>query len=248
MRVVAASFVALALLVARAPEARAIAPDIVPVESPAPDAPLKEIGRIRVTTSLCRALVSAAAEAVAIEAENDRRLAIAETTLQTIDLDRNELSKYTGVREITKQYLALRDAALSGNHRMREFREQAKTASTLEQRDRFITFANALDGALRRQRLLADDIGTLVAYLDAHDPLPPDQHEKLVFNALLAQNDVRLSTQPFDARVVGPFASTSDSLSMTARKAGRAIAQRAEAIGSDEETAAARIEPAFERC
>ncbi len=254
MRVVAAALAVLAIGIGSGREARAM----VPEPSPSPesraagsrviDAPLKEIGRIRVTTPLCKALVGTAARAVAIETENDRRLAIAETTLSTIDLDRNELLKYQGVREITKQYVDLRTSALAGNQLMRDFREQAKAAPTFEQRDSLKTFADALDGALRRQRLLADDIGRLVAYLDAHPPISRDDREELIFDALRAQNTVRLSREIFDTRIVGPFADVPDSLSNAARRAGIEIARGATLIDTDESAAAKRIEPAFLRC
>ena len=216
--------------------------------SNADGSPLKEIGRIRVTTPLCKVLVFAAAEAVAIETENDRRITTAVSTLQTIDLDRNELAKYQGVREITKQYAELLRSSLAGNQIMREFRQQAKTAATLEQRENFKSFADALDGALRRQRLLADDIGRLTAYLDAHPPITTADHTTLVFNALLAENDLRLSRQIFDARVDGPLANLPESLSTTAKSVGFEIARRAEPIDADERAASARIDPAFSRC
>lgn len=254
MRVVAAALAVLAIGIGSGREARAMVPEPSPspesraAGSSAIDAPLKEIGRIRVTTPLCKALVGTAARAVAIETENDRRLAIAETTLSTIDLDRNELLKYQGVREITKQYVDLRTSALAGNQLMRDFREQAKAAPTFEQRDSLKTFADALDGALRRQRLLADDIGRLVAYLDAHPPISRDDREELIFDALRAQNTVRLSREIFDARIVGPFADVPDSLSNAARRAGIEIARGATLIDTDESAAAKRIEPAFLRC
>ena len=210
--------------------------------------PLKEIGRIRVTTLLCKALVGSAVQAVAIETENDRRLMIAENTLKSIDLDRNELAKYQGVREITEQYVDLRKSALAGNQLMRDFREQAKAVTSPEQRENLESFASALDGALRRQRVLADDMGRLVAYLDAHPPISKDDHEALVFKALLTQGDLRLSRQIFDPRVDGPLAVVPDSLSTTAKTAGNEITRRAEPIGGDEDTAAARIETAFSGC
>ena len=260
MRVVAAALAVLAIATASGGDACAIVPEPSPIVSPLPwpessaagssanGASLKEIGRIRVTTPLCKALVVTAAQTVAIETENDRRLAIAETTLRRIDLDRNELLKYQGVREITKQYVDLRTSALAGNQLMREFSEQAKAAPTFEQRDSLKTFADALDGALRRQRLLADDIGRLVAYLDAHPPISRDDREALIFDALRAQNTVRLSREIFDARIVGPFADVPDSLSNTARRAGIEIARGATLIDTDESAAAKRIEPAFSRC
>jgi hypothetical protein len=263
MRVVAAVLAILAILaigIGSRLEARAIVPEPSPIASPLPSpesratgpsatgAPLKEIGRIRVSTPLCKALVGTAARAVAIETENDRRLAIAETTLQTTDLDRNELVKYQGVREITKQYVDLRTSALAGKQLMRDFREQAKTAATVEQRESLKIFADALDGALRRQRVLADDMGRLVAYLDAHPPISKEDHDALVFNALLTQSDLRLSRQIFDPRNDGPLAVVPDSLSTTAKNAGIEIARRAEPIGNDEDAAAARIDPAFSGC
>ena len=254
MRVVTAALAVLAIGIASGREARAIVPESSPspesraAGSSATSAPLKEIGRIRVTTPLCKALVGTAAQAVAIETENDRRLAIAETTLQTIDLDRNELLKYQGVREITRQYVDLRKSALAGHQLMRDFREQVKTAPNAEQRDNLKTFADALDGALRRQRALADDMGRLVAFLDAHPPISKEDHDALVFNALITQGDRRLSRQIFDPRVDGPLAVVPDSLSTTAKVAGIEITRRAEPIGSDEDAAAARIETAFSGC
>ena len=260
MRVVAAALIVLALTLASGFEARAITPTSAPIGTPppsaitnvaapgVPSAALKEIGHIRVTTTLCKALVGEAARAVEIETENDGRLTMAERTLQTIDLDRNELVKYQGVREITRQYVDLRKSALAGNQIMRDFREQAKTAATVEHRENLKIFADALDGALRRQRVLADDMGRLVAYLDAHPPINKEDHEALVFHALLTENDLRLSRQIFDPRNDGPLAVIPDSLSTTAKSAGVEIAHRAEPIGEDEDAAATRIEQAFAGC
>ena len=260
MRTVVAGLAVLAIVSASGRAASAIAPEPDLIARPSPSlqpsnatpkadgTALKEIGRIRVTTPLCKSLIGAAVGAVSIETENDRRITTAANTLQTIDLDRNELAKYQGVREITKQYTELRQASLAGNQLMRNFREQARTATTPEQRENFKTFADALDGALRRQRLIAEDIGRLTAYLDAHPPVTTADHTTLVFNALLAENELRLSRQIFDARVDGPLANVPESLSTTAKNVGIEIAHRAEPIDNDERAATARIDSAFSRC
>jgi len=217
--------------------------------SPAPkstERPLREIGRIRVTTPLCKALVGDAVRAIDIETENDRRLAVAETTLQTVDLDSNQIVKHRGVQDITRQFVALRAAAVEGNGVLRVFRERARAATTDDQRGNLKLFADALDGALHRQKTLADDIGRLIAYLDAHEPIDKDAHDAMIFNAFLLENDSRFQRSPFEGR--DPRAGVPEPLSTTSKNAATELAKRAEPIARDEDIAAARIEPAFAGC
>ena len=209
---------------------------------------LKEIGRIRVTTTLCKTLVVSAAHAVDIETQNNARLVDDEATLQTIDLDGSQILKARGVREITKRFVALRAAAVEGNVLMRGFRERAKTAIGDQQRADLLAFADALDGALHRQKILADDLGRFVAYLDAHEPIDKDTHDRQISNALLLQNDVRFPHTPFDVRDFGPTAGVPDPLSVTAKNASAELIKRSAPISIDEAAAALKIEPAFASC
>ena len=213
-----------------------------------PKSELKEIGRIRVTSALCKALVADAVHAVDIETQNDVRLLDAESTLQTIDLDGNQILKHRGVREITKRFVTLRAAAVEGNALMRDFRDRAKTATSDQQRADLLTFAEALDGALHRQKILADDLGRFVAYLDAHDPIDKDTHDRQIFNALLLENDARFPRTPFDVRDFGPTAGVPDPLSVTAKYASAELIKRSAPIAGDEDAAAQKIEPAFASC
>lgn len=209
---------------------------------------LKTIGRLRVTSTLCKALVADAVHAVDIETQNDARLVDAESTLAIVDLDSSQIVKYRGVRDITKRFVTLRAAAVEGNGLMRDFRERVKTATNAQQRTDLIAFADALDGALHRQKILADDLGRFVAYLDAHEPIDEDTHDRQIFNAILLQNDARFPHTPFDVRDFGPTASVPDPLSVTAKNASAALVTRSAPISGDEEAAAQKIESAFASC
>jgi hypothetical protein len=225
--------------------AQVASPSAAPASSAAP---LKEIGRVRVTTPFCRELLAKASGAIAIENDNDARLSAAFYTLAHVDLDSSPIAKHRGTVDLTERFVELRKAAVDGNEIMRDFRERAKGASDPSQRDALITFANALDGALHRQKTLADDLGRLIAYLDAHEPLSKEDHDELVFEAIRAQGDARSPLTAFDPRAFGPTAGVPDMLSTTAKNASVDLQQRAEPIAEDETTAAARIDPAFSRC
>lgn len=246
-----------AALLATATVAQSVAQAVTPpvpsstasaVPSTSVGAHLKEIGRIHVTTPLCKALVAGAVHAIDIETDNDGRLALAERTLATVDLDGNELLKHEGVVNLTQQFVALRAAAVEGNGIMRAFRAAAKTAPTDEQRANLRSFAEALDGALHRQKTLADDIGRLIAYLDAHPPIDKDAHDAMVFNAILEIGDSRFPRTTFDPRNDGPTGGVPEPLSVTAKSASAELVARAEPIGHDEDATAARMDPAFTGC
>ena len=222
------------------------------IPSPTPSstiAPLREIGRIHVTTPLCKSLVGDAVRAINIEAENNGRLTLAEHTLETVDLDSNQLVKHNAVANITRQYVTLRAAAVEGNGLMRDFLKNTKTVASEEQRANLTSFAEALDGALHRQKVLSDDLGRLIAYLDAHEPIDKDTHDSMIFHAIVEQNDRRFFHSIFDQRnYFGPAANVPDQLSTTARNAAEEIRTRAEPVETDEIAAATRIDPAFAGC
>ena len=230
--------------------AAVLPPNVVPSSMPSStNAPLREIGRIHVTTPLCKSLVGDAVRAINIETENNERLALAEHTLKSADLDSNQLVKHSVVADITRQYVTLRAAAVEGNGIMRDFLKITKTVASEEQRADLISFAEALDGALHRQKVLSDDLGRLIAYLDAHEPVDKDTHDSMIFHAIVEQNDRRLSHSIFDQRnYFGPAANVPDQLSTIAKNASEEIRTRAEPLESDEIAAATRIDPAFAGC
>ncbi len=92
----------------------ALAP-AAPMAAPSPTGqkPLTVIGRVRVTTTLCRALLGDARQAVQLETDNDGRVGSAVATLRTndLDLDSSMITKTRGAQELTRQFVALRAAA-----------------------------------------------------------------------------------------------------------------------------------------
>ncbi len=211
--------------------------------------PLRLIGHVRVTTPLCKVLLSDALQAVNLETDNDRRIADAVATLRGTDLDSSVVAKAHGSQELSRQYVALRTAAVNGNTLMRQFRDAAQKAPTAAQKADLLAFAQALDGALYRQKVLAGDLGGFVAYVDAHEPMTKDEHDDADFDAIAAENDARLSARtPFDPRDFGPTAAVPEPLSTVSKTAGDQLEHRALAIQTDESDAAAKIDPAFAGC
>jgi len=227
------------------------APSASPAVSPssAAEKPLPVIGRVRVTTPLCKTLLGDASVAVQIEAENDRRLGTAVATLKAEDLDSSALAKQHGIHELTRQFVTLRAAAVAGNDAMHSFRGLTKEEPSADQRAKLGAFADALDGALRRQRLLADRLGGLIAYLDAHEPMTKEEHDKATFDVIASENDSRLSARSaFDARDFGLTAAVPDQLSTVAKASAADIETRSLPLNRDEDDASAKIEPAFSGC
>lgn len=251
----------LLLWAAFAQAAAPVAPSDAPAPSNAPapapsvsapvggQGPLRTIGRVRVTTPLCTELLGEASRAVAIETENDGRIDIAIRALRSSDFDSSPLAKNRGTRDLARRAVDLRSAAVEGRSEMQRFRAAAKSASTATGRAKFAAFADALDGALARQRALADTLGRFVAYLDAHDPITNDEHDASVFAAIAAQNSAQQERQaPFDPRAFGPTAGLPPQLSSAAKSASAELERRALPLTTDESDAADKIDPAFDGC
>ena len=234
-------------------------------------APLREIGHVHAVTPLCRALVARAVDAVEVETANDRRLEDAETAMRTLDFDASPLTKYRSTRAIEERFIALRAASVGGIATMNAFRDDAKAATDDEQRRALASFADALAGAIYRQKVLADDLGRFVAYLDAHDAIDPETHDRMTFEAIASQNvlggpayvndnSLGASTaRDFGVAHAAPvrgatsgLASALDTvpspLSAVAKDGASEIAKRARPIADDERSASALIDPAFKGC
>ena len=240
--------------------------------APAPtEAPLREIVRVRAATPLCRSLAARAVDAVEVESANDRRLEDAELALRTLDFDANPLVKFRSTRAIDERYSALRAAAVSGIATMNAFRDEARTATDDAQRKSLTDFADVLAGAIYRQKVLADDLGKFVAYLDAHDSIDADTHDRMTFDAIVSQNvlggsayvnDTSLGAQTardFGVSRAAPVRGATTGLenvldtvptplSTVAKDGAAELAKRARPIADDERTASSLIDPAFKGC
>jgi hypothetical protein len=233
---------ALALLAPLTPALAAPAP------SPAPSPALREIEHLHATTPYCRALVTQAVSAIEIETANNARLVTLEDTMNSLDFDTSLLAKAKSNAEITRQYVALRAAAVEGNGLLKQFREQAKDAPTEDQRAALTAFVDALDGALHRQKQLADAVGRFVAYVDAHEPIDKATHDAMVDQAIRNMGNASIVYGPFDPRYFGPTEGIPEPLTTIAKDGAKELAHRALPIQNDENDAAQRMDPAFAHC
>jgi hypothetical protein len=204
---------------------------------------LREIGRVRATTTFCKAALEHAVSGIDIVLEDDSRLAEVEFHLRRIDLDSSDLAKYLNTGILNKRYVELRRAAVTGDGILKEFKADAARAPTNEQKVAMLSFADALDGALVRQKRLADAIGRVVAYFDSHNPIGAEEHDKMEFEAIESQNRADAPHPAEGAQALVP-----ETLSEIAKNAATELAQRQAPIEADENDAAQKIEPAFAGC
>jgi hypothetical protein len=204
----------LALLLAAAP-----APSPRPLEEP-----LREIGRVRVLTGVCGVQLARANQAIVSALHADTLLVLSTRRLREISFDYSVFSKSNGIREITKIFVDLRAEAKRGEGEVSSLRETIKVTTDPARAAELKSFADALAGALSRQRKLADNLGTLIAWLDAHDRIPVDETRGSIF---------------YDPP---------DSLSYRAKAAADEIDVRMVPLTQDEQKAADHAGPALDAC
>ncbi|HMD01512.1 MAG TPA: hypothetical protein VKG44_00980 [Candidatus Baltobacteraceae bacterium] len=207
------------------------------------DAPLREIGHVRATDPLCKSLVSHATAAVNVFLDDNLRIAQTVQLLRTIDLDSSPLAKSLGSRDMTRRYVTLRASAVQGVGEMKAFLDEAKTEPNESQRAELIAFANALEGAIYRQKKIAEDLSRFIAYVDSHDGLTSDEQEEARVALQAAQNDSRTFVDPFGWENDIP-----PQLSQRAKYGAEQLEQRSKPIASDAARAAAHVEGAFSGC
>ena len=228
-------FAAIALLAATAPS---------PSPAPSPtEAPLREIGRVHVTTPLCKTLATHAVVAANLALEDDRKITFTLGTLRGVDLDKNIIAKNRGTDQIRRRYAALRAGAVQAEGEMKKFREAVKEVTNAEQRAALETFANALDGALNRQKKLAEALGRYIAWLDAQEPLSDQQRSDIEKNILMNLGNANIAHNPF-----GDYNNMPETLSHASKRAADELEIRATLISRDEDAAADRIDMAFKGC
>ncbi|HXN77486.1 MAG TPA: hypothetical protein VN965_01785 [Candidatus Dormibacteraeota bacterium] len=218
-----------------------------PSPSPSPtasEAPLREIGRVHVTTPLCKTLATHAVVAADLALEDDRKIVFTVGTLRSVDFDKSIITKTRGTRELVRQFVALRAGAVQGEAEMKKFREALKEVTNDEQRAALEKFANALDGALYRQKKLAEDLGRYIAWLDAQgEPMTDQQRADIEKNIYMNQSNPNVRHNPF-----GDYNMVPETITHSAKRAADELVIRATLIDQDEDTAAERIDPAFKAC
>jgi len=117
--------------------------------------PLTEIGRVRALPA-CVPIVAHANGAITNALDNDRTLAIISTNLHNTDYDKlNFLQRRNAIDALMKQAEAMRVASSAGDGEVKKLREYAKTSPDPKRQEELKTFADALGGALARQKKAA---------------------------------------------------------------------------------------------
>ncbi|HYW53301.1 MAG TPA: hypothetical protein VE826_04975 [Dongiaceae bacterium] len=123
--------------------------------SAAKPTPLTEIGRVRALPA-CVPIVAHANGAITQALDNDRTLAIISTNLHATDFDKlNVLQRRNAIDALMKQAEAMRVASSAGDAEVKKLREYAKASPDPKRKEELKTFADALGGALYRQKKAA---------------------------------------------------------------------------------------------
>lgn len=135
------------------------ATDPAPAASSAPrPTPLQEIGRVRALPA-CVPIVAHANGAITQALDNDRTLAIMSTNLHNTDFDKlNSIQRRNAIEAVMKQATALRENSSAGDVEVKKLREYATNSPDPVRKLELKTFADALGGALYRQKKAAVEV------------------------------------------------------------------------------------------
>jgi hypothetical protein len=222
----------------------AAAPTPAPPQSVASPAakPLQEIGRVRARSPFCTQAIGHADAAISTALENDARIALTISNLKTVDLDSSMVKKSNGTAEMLKQYTALRASATYGEGQIKLLRTDAAAATDPDEKAELKEFADALGGALERQKKMAEELSRTIAYVDAHATIDDNTKAQFLFDIQWAQTAYG---SPFhgDPRDWVPA-----SLSDVAKSAAVRLTEQQTSVATDEGTAAGHVDPAFKTC
>jgi hypothetical protein len=117
--------------------------------------PLTEIGRVRALPA-CVPIVAHANGAITQALENDRTLAIITTNLHNTDFDKlNFMQRRNAIEALMKQAEEIRKASSAGDAEVKRLREYAVNSADPQRKEELKTFADALGGAIYRQKKAA---------------------------------------------------------------------------------------------
>ena len=144
----------------------ALAGDPTPAPDTAPPTPLREIGRVR-SLSACATIVVHANSAIDDALSNDQDLAVAVNHLRTTDIDgANAAERRKRLADLMSFAVRIRTSSSAGDAEVRRLRDMAAAEKDPERKAELKAFADALGGALFRQKLAADDLAKAVTNMD----------------------------------------------------------------------------------
>jgi hypothetical protein len=205
-------------------------------------APLKEIGHVKATTAFCQAIIDHAVKAVTLGIDNDRRIEVVQQTMRSSDFDSSLLSKNRALLDLTNQNGPLTEQAVAAEKAAKALRVDAEKAPTPEEAKELNAFADALDGALHRQRTIARDVASMIAIFNMHPNVTKDERDEAVVNEQLKDGyRGNVAYTSADDRVM-PL------LTKIAKDGADDIVTRQGGITHDELQAADLVEPVFGGC
>jgi hypothetical protein len=204
--------------------------------------PLREIGHVKATTPFCQAIIDHATKAVTLGIDNDHKIGVVVQTMRSSDFDTSLLSKNNALHELGLQYAPLTEQAVAAEKAAKALRVDAQQAPTPEEAKELTAFADALDGALHRQRTIARDLASMIAIFNMHPNVTPMEREEAVMNEQLNENyRGNITYLPAEKRVM-PLLST------IANNGADDFVYREEGVVHDERAAADLVEPVFGGC
>jgi hypothetical protein len=189
------------------PLVMALAADPTPAPSvSAPSTPpptrLQEIGRTR-ALPVCSNIVVHANSAITDALNNDQDLAVAINHLRTTDLDNATAQQHKArMADLMAFATKMRTSSSAGDAEVKRLRELAAASSDPERKAELKAFADALGGALFRQKRAADDLDKALVIMDGRraatkgitdDGLPPPTAAQIA-RAGMATPDPNLSS------------------------------------------------------
>ena len=133
-----------------------------------PAAHLREIGHVR-TTAACANIVVHANSAISGALRNDMTLQSTIQRLRAVDLNSNTISRRNGMADLSKLAADMRAEAVRADGEVKRLRDLAAKSTDETRKAELKTFADALGGALYKQKKAAMDVQGFIEYLSYED-------------------------------------------------------------------------------
>jgi hypothetical protein len=137
-----------------------------PAPLPTPGA-LREIGRVR-SSAACGNIVVHANSAIFSTLRDDATVSLAINRLRNLDLESSSLNLQKGIHELDRLANQLHDDSTRGVGEVKRLRDLADHTTDPARKADLTAFADALGGALYRQKKISLDLSGFVAYLQYH--------------------------------------------------------------------------------
>ncbi|MBV8074003.1 MAG: hypothetical protein JO140_01150 [Candidatus Eremiobacteraeota bacterium] len=198
---------------------------------------LKEIGRVT-SNAMCTAIVMRANSAIGATLRNDQTVGIAIQTLRHVDLDtHNSIDKRKAMSDIGKLSDELRSSAGSAEEQIKKLREMSEQATDPTRKADLKEFADALGGALNRQKRIGADLARMLVIIEGRDARV-EAHRDIAYSNPGGLTPWRVWDAEFDTMHYNSMA----------RAAAKEVEDRTLSIAADESKAADHIVGAVNGC